>query len=144
MASIIIADKTRHYDGTYLEKKPLGGTESSVIQLARELARRSHAVTVYSTRIVTVRSSTRASFGSRFWERGLRPAIFISPLHQPELLGFVKRPMRRAIWVVWPVNPHGGTVLFLCLSTFTKLECILPSSRTETHKLLFPSGCRKL
>jgi len=30
MASIIIADKTRHYDGTYLEHHPLGGTESSV------------------------------------------------------------------------------------------------------------------
>src|SRR6266567_8670435 len=48
MATIVIADTTNHYDGTYLETRPLGGTESSVIRLARELARRGHDVTVYT------------------------------------------------------------------------------------------------
>ena len=48
MASIIIADNTEHYDGRDLEARPLGGTESSVIRMARELARRRHQVTVYT------------------------------------------------------------------------------------------------
>src|SRR5207247_1409614 len=48
MASIIIADNTEHYDGRDLEARPLGGTESSVIRMARELARRRHHVTVYT------------------------------------------------------------------------------------------------
>ena len=48
MANIIFADTTRQYDGRSLESEPLGGTESSVIRLARELARRRHDVTVYS------------------------------------------------------------------------------------------------
>jgi hypothetical protein len=48
VASIIIADKTPHYDGTYLENHPLGGTESLVIQLARELARLNHEVRAYT------------------------------------------------------------------------------------------------
>ena len=39
-ADIIIADTTLHYDGSDLETRPLGGTESSVIRLARELVRR--------------------------------------------------------------------------------------------------------
>jgi hypothetical protein len=48
MADIIFADTTRRYDGRSLETEPLGGTESSVIRLARELARRQHRVTVYT------------------------------------------------------------------------------------------------
>ena len=44
MASIVIADATKAYDGTHLEREPLGGTESSVIRFARVLARRGHRV----------------------------------------------------------------------------------------------------
>jgi len=102
MASIIIADKTKHYDGTYLETRPLGGTESSVIQLARELARRQHEVTVYTN------CDGPIEHEGVHWKplSETPPAscdLFIA-VHQPELLGFVKRPKRRAIWVVWPVN----------------------------------------
>ncbi len=50
MAAIIFADKTKHYDGRDLEIRPLGGTETSVIRCARELARRGHAVSVYANR----------------------------------------------------------------------------------------------
>ena len=39
MASFIFADKTGRYDGRDLETRPLGGTETSVIRCARELAR---------------------------------------------------------------------------------------------------------
>ena len=102
MASIILADKTLRYDGTYLEKKPLGGTESSVIQLARELARRAHAVTVYTN------CDGAIEHEGVVWKplSGPRPEscdLYIA-VHQPELLGFVKRPRRRALWVIWPVN----------------------------------------
>jgi len=102
MASIIFADKTLRYDGTYLEKKPLGGTESSVIQLARELARRDHAVTVYTN------CDGAIEHEGVLWKprSGPRPEscdLYIA-VHQPELLGFVRRPKRRALWVIWPVN----------------------------------------
>jgi glycosyltransferase involved in cell wall biosynthesis len=102
MASIIIADKTKHYDGTYLETRPLGGTESSVIQLARELARRQHEVTVYTNCDGPIEHE-----GVRWKPLSETPPascdLFIA-VHQPELLGLVKRAKRRAIWVVWPVN----------------------------------------
>ena len=48
MAKIIIADKTLRYDGRDLERRPLGGTEASVIHCSRELARRGHDVSVYT------------------------------------------------------------------------------------------------
>jgi hypothetical protein len=48
MADIIFADTTRRYDGRSLETEPLGGTESSFIRLARELAPRKHRVMVYT------------------------------------------------------------------------------------------------
>ena len=44
MASVVIADKTGAYDGRDLALRPLGGTETSVIQLAEALARRGHDV----------------------------------------------------------------------------------------------------
>ena len=48
MASIVFADSTLHYDGRDLERRPLGGTETSVIRCARELARRGHQVTCFT------------------------------------------------------------------------------------------------
>jgi len=102
MASIIIADKTRHYDGTYLETQPLGGTESSVIHLAQELARRRHEVTVYTNCDGPIEHE-----GVRWKPLSETPPVTCElyiAVHQPELLDFVRRPRRRAVWVVWPVN----------------------------------------
>jgi hypothetical protein len=48
MASIVFADATLHYDGRDLERRPLGGTETSVIRCSRELALRGHQVTVFT------------------------------------------------------------------------------------------------
>ena len=48
MASIVFADSTLRYDGRDLERRPLGGTETSVIRCARELARRGHQVTCFT------------------------------------------------------------------------------------------------
>jgi glycosyltransferase involved in cell wall biosynthesis len=102
MAAIIIADNTLHYDGRDLEKRPLGGTESSVIRLARELSRRQHEVTVY-----TNCDGPLEHEGVRWRPLSETPFetcdLYVAA-HQPELLGFIKRPKRRAIWVLWPVN----------------------------------------
>ncbi|NVO13015.1 MAG: glycosyltransferase family 4 protein [Rhodoplanes sp.] len=102
MAEIIIADTTRQYDGTHLETQPLGGTESSVIRLARELARRNHAVTVYTNCERPVVDHGVA------WRpiKGARPEscdLYVACQH-PRLLRFVQKPKRRAIWVLWQPN----------------------------------------
>ena len=99
MADIVIADTTRRYDGRYLERHPLGATESSVIRLARELARRRHIVTAFTNCDEPVDDE-----GVR-WHPLPGPApetcdLYIAVQH-PELLGFVRRAKRRALWVLW-------------------------------------------
>src|SRR5579862_892061 len=101
MAHIIFADQTGRYDGRDLERKPLGGTESSVIRCARELARRGHRVEVYSN------CPSPVSDHGVLWrplgeDRPESCDLFIA-CHQPELFGFVRKPRRRAVWVLWPV-----------------------------------------
>jgi glycosyltransferase involved in cell wall biosynthesis len=46
MARIVLADDGIRFDGTTLASRPLGGGETSVILLARELARRGHQILV--------------------------------------------------------------------------------------------------
>lgn len=102
MADIVIADSTLRYDGRDLEQKPLGGTETSVIRLARELARRRHDVTVY-----TNCDGPIEHMGVR-WRpiTGAAPEtcdLYVACQH-PRLLKFVRKPKRRAIWVLWQPN----------------------------------------
>jgi glycosyltransferase involved in cell wall biosynthesis len=102
MASIVFADQTGAYDGRALEARPLGGTEANVILCARELARRGHDVTVHSNCADEVIDQ-----GVRWRPLSARPVetcdAFIA-IHQPELLGYVPRPRRRALWVLWNAN----------------------------------------
>lgn len=102
MAAIIFADRTGHYDGRDLEIRPLGGTETSVIRCARELARRGHAVSVYTNCHASVEHE-----GVSWLPLGSTPPescdAYVAA-QQPELIGFVRRPKRRAIWVLWPVS----------------------------------------
>jgi glycosyltransferase involved in cell wall biosynthesis len=102
MVKIVFADTTRHYDGRSLETKPLGGTESSVIRLARALARRGHEVLCY----------TNCDGPIEHEGVGWRPLsqsppsscdLFVAIQH-PKLLGFVAKPRRRVIWVLWQPN----------------------------------------
>lgn len=102
MASIIFADVTSEYDGRHIETRPLGGTEASVIHCARELARRGHAVTVYTNCAAPIEHDGVS------WRplRGGLPAtcdLYVA-VQQPKLLGLVRRPERLAIWVLWPSN----------------------------------------
>src|ERR1700733_16326896 len=89
MADIIFADTTRRYDGRSLETEPLGGTESSVIRLARELAQRKHRVTVYTNCDAPIEHegvAWRPLAGAAPHDCDLYVAI-----QHPALLGFVKR-----------------------------------------------------
>jgi glycosyltransferase involved in cell wall biosynthesis len=100
VATIIIADSTNRYDGRDLERRPMGGTEASVIRCARELARRGHEVSVYTN------CDAPIEHGGVSWLplNGRRPQgcdLFVA-VQQPPLLGFARNPKRRAIWVLWP------------------------------------------
>ena len=102
MASIVIADSTAPYDGRDLDQRLLGGTELSIIHCARELARRGHNVTVHTPCIEVVEHE------SVLWKPLNHPPqagcdLYVA-VQQPRLLGFVRRPKRRAIWVLWPSN----------------------------------------
>ena len=102
MASIVFADATLHYDGRDLGRRPLGGTETSVIRCAQELARRGHQVTCFTN------CDGAVEHEGVMW----RPLSSTPPqecdlyiaCHQPYLLPFVPRPKRRAVWVLWPVS----------------------------------------
>ena len=102
MADIIFADTTRQYDGQSLNSQPLAAAESSVIYLARELVRRDHRVSVFA------HCPRRVKVDGVVW----RPLIGGAPhacdlyiaVQHPELLGFVGRPKRRAIWLLWQPN----------------------------------------
>ena len=100
MASVVIADKTGAYDGRDLALRPLGGTETSVIQLAEALARRGHDVVC-----CTNTGHAVAHEGVRWTPlRAGAPVgcdLFLAVQH-PELLGHARRPHRLALWVVWP------------------------------------------
>ncbi len=75
---------------------------SSIIHCARELARRGHNVTVHTPCIEVVEHE------SVLWKPLNHPPqagcdLYVA-VQQPRLLGFVRRPKRRAIWVLWPSN----------------------------------------
>jgi glycosyltransferase involved in cell wall biosynthesis len=102
MANIAFADSTGHYDGRYLDTHPLGATETSVIYLARELARRGHDVTVFTN------CETAVQCGGVYW-RPLGSAssegcdLFVAVQHT-ELLGLVRSARAQAIWILWQPN----------------------------------------
>ena len=54
MARILLADNGIEFDGQSFEKGPLGGVESSIINLMTELARRGHEVHVRNNLALTL------------------------------------------------------------------------------------------
>jgi glycosyltransferase involved in cell wall biosynthesis len=102
MARIVIADDTKFYDGTYLETRPLGGTESAVIQFTRAMARRGHDITAYTNCAAPIEHQ-----GVR-WVPLSHPKpktcdLYIACQH-PRLFGLVPRPKRLVVWVLWQPN----------------------------------------
>ncbi len=101
MVSIVFADTTGRYDGRDLERRALGGTESSVIRLARELVRRGHRVTVISNCEGVIEDN-----GVRWQPFGAdvpNDCDLYVPIQHPKLLGLV-RARRTALWVLWRPN----------------------------------------
>jgi glycosyltransferase involved in cell wall biosynthesis len=101
MVSIVFADTTGRYDGRDLERRALGGTESSVTRLARALVKRGHQVTV-----ITNCDGVVEDHGVRWQPFSIAPPercdLYV-PIQHPKLLGLV--PARRtALWVLWRPN----------------------------------------
>jgi glycosyltransferase involved in cell wall biosynthesis len=147
-ADIIIADTTLHYDGRYLETRPLGGTESSVIRLARELVRRGHRVTCYTNCDGPIEHEGVS------WRPFGHPVpnacdLYIAVQH-PKLLNFVRKPRRRAIWVVWRPNhlkhyKHGWWRMWLyrpvpILISLHQVEIYSPTLPPREPHMLIPLG----
>jgi glycosyltransferase involved in cell wall biosynthesis len=101
MVSIVLADSTGRYDGRDIDRKPLGGTETSVIRLARELARRGHDVTALTNCDAAVEDH-----GVRWQPLGAAPPrvcdLYV-PVQHPGLLPLV-RARRKVLWILWRPN----------------------------------------
>jgi len=147
-ADIIMADTTLHYDGTYLETRPIGGTESSVIRLAHELARRGHRVTCYTNcdGPIDHEGVSWRPFGHAVPDTC---DLYVAVQHA-KLLNFVPRPKRRAIWVVWQPNhlkhyKHGWWRMWLyrpvpILTSLHQLKIYSPTLPRRVPHILIPHG----
>ena len=102
MVSIVIADDTQAYDGSYLETRPLGGTESCVIRFARAMVRRGHAVKAYTNCAAPI-----VDEGVEWIPLSHVPPrtcdLYIACQH-PRLFDFVPHPKRLAGWMLWQPN----------------------------------------
>jgi glycosyltransferase involved in cell wall biosynthesis len=136
MAKIIIADATGHYDGRDLERRPLGGTETSVIRCARELVRRGHQVSVYSNCDGPVEDE-----GVAWYPLSATPPkhcdLYVAA-HQPWLLGFVRKPKRRAIWVLWPVSQLRHYKKIWRMWLYRPFPVLLSQYQADTYSALLP------
>ena len=143
MASIIIADCTGRYSGPDYERRPLGGTESSVIQCARELARRGHAVTVYSNCDAPV---TDRGVSWMPLDTPARPEtcdLFIA-CQQPRLFGFVRRPRRLAVWVLWPVSQLKHYKKLWPMWRYRPIPLLMSLYQAKTYSPLLPKANPKI
>jgi glycosyltransferase involved in cell wall biosynthesis len=100
MSRFVIADSTNHYDGRDVARRPLGGTETSVIQLAEALARRGHEV------VCRTNTPERVLHHGVVWlplgtPRAGECDVFVAVQH-PELLRAAERARRLTLWVMWP------------------------------------------
>jgi glycosyltransferase involved in cell wall biosynthesis len=137
MATIIFADCTGRYSGPDYEKRPLGGTESSVIQCARELARRGHAVTVYSNCDAPV---TDRGVSWLPLDTPTRPEtcdLYIA-CHQPHLFGFVRKPRRLAVWVLWPVSQLKHYKKLWPMWRYRPIPILMSLYQAKTYSLWLP------
>ena len=143
MATIIFADTTLRYSGPDFEKRPLGGTESSVIQCARELARRGHSVTVYSNCDTPVVDHGVAWIPLSGATRPETCDLYIA-CHQPHLFGFVRRPRRRAVWVLWPVSQLKHYKKLWPMWRYRPVPILLSVYQAKTYSPLLPRTGQKI
>ena len=137
MATIIIADSTLRYCGPDLEKRPLGGTESSVIQCARELARRGHSVTVYSNCDAPVVDQGVSWLPLQGAARPETCDLFIACQH-PKLFPFVRHPRRLAVWVLWPVSQLKHYKKLLTMWRYRPVPILISLYQAQTFSAWLP------
>jgi glycosyltransferase involved in cell wall biosynthesis len=142
MASIIFADATGHYDGRDLHRRPLGGTETSVIRCAQELARRGHQVTVFSNCDGAIEHE-----GVRWRSLNDTPPascdLYLA-CHQPYLLPFISRPRRRAIWVLWPANQLRHYKKIWRLWLYRPVPVFVSFYQVQTYSALLPRSLPRI
>jgi len=137
MSTIVFADCTGRYSGPDYEKRPLGGTESSVIQCARELARRGHAVSVYSNCDAPVTDRDVSWLPLKTPARPETCDLYIA-CHQPRLFWFVRRPRRLAVWVLWPVSQLKHYKKLWPMWRYRPIPILISQYQAETYSPLLP------
>jgi glycosyltransferase involved in cell wall biosynthesis len=136
MASIVFADSTLHYDGSDLDRRPLGGTETSVIRCSQELARRGHDVTCFTNCDGPVEDH-----GVSWRPLSSAPPqtcdLYIA-CHQLNLLPFVPRPKRRALWVLWPANQLRHYKKFWKMWFYRPIPILVSQYQADTWSRVLP------
>jgi glycosyltransferase involved in cell wall biosynthesis len=136
MASLVIADDTSAYDGTYLGTHPLGGTESSVIHFSRAMARRGHEVAVYTNCAAPI-----VDHGVRWFPFGRPPPqtcdVYIACQH-PRLFGFVPRPKCLVGWVQWQPNEWKHYKNFLKVWWYRPIPVLMSLHQARIYSPVLP------
>jgi glycosyltransferase involved in cell wall biosynthesis len=136
MSSIVIADTSSSYNGRDLELRPLRGTETSVIRLARALARRGHQVTVYTRALESIENE---GVSWRPLSEGLPESCDLYlPVHQTKLLGLVRRPKRLALWVAWPANQLSHYKRLPAMWWYRPIPVLMSLYQAHTYSRLLP------
>lgn len=138
MARIVIADNSCDYDGSDMETRALGGTETSVVQLAQALARRGHGVTCHTP------GAGRIEHGGVGWaplgDGGPESCDILLTVQRPELLGFVRRARRRVLWVVWAPRNLGAPRYLIPMWRHRPLVVCASQFQAVGYPAWLPSG----
>ncbi len=142
MASIVFTEASSHYDGRDLGKRPLRGTETSVIRCAQELAKRGHQVTVFSNCDGPIEHE-----GVSWRPLSDTPPracdLYIS-CNWPHLLSFVRSPKRRAIWVLSPVRQHRHYKKILRMWRYRPIPILTAFYEAQSYSSFLPRHTPKI
>lgn len=142
MSTIVFADRTSAYTGRSLAERPLGGTESSVTRLARELAARGHEVSVHTP----IEAGVEVD-GVRWRPLAERPAAgadLAVIVQQPRLLGFAPRPRKRVVWVLWMPNNLKHYKQIGRMWRYRPIPLLMSAAQEGTYSRWLPKGKRPL
>ncbi len=142
MSTIVFADRTSAYTGRSLGERPLGGTESSVIRLARELAARGHTVSVHTP--IAEGAEVDGVRWRPLTERPTAGADLAVIVQQPSLLGFAPRPRKRVMWVLWMPNNLKHYKQIGRMWRYRPVPLLMSKAQDRTYSPWLPKGKRPL